>query len=382
MTTTSPIERVVLTHLQIPLKEPFRIAGGEVAVKDAILVTVETGSAIAHGESSPMASGFGYSTDTPEGCWDDLETRIAPSLLGKTIGSIADINSLASTWLGSRFSAAGAETALWDLLGQAHHATIARLLGAIDEQVNLGVPSGLAVGLYPTVVELLKTIETHLAEGYRRVKIKIQPGRDVELVRAVRRHFGDIPLMVDANASYTAADIDVFRELDDFDLLMFEQPMGAHDIPGLAALQRVVNTPVCLDETAETHAQTAEAIRQGACRIVNIKIQRVGGLGPAQAIHDLCYQQGIACWVGSMPELGIGQGHAIHLATLANCKYPTDVEPSARWFVDDYVVPPLELSSPGLFSVPTRPGLGFQVDPLKVRRYQVRQREFTIKTIS
>ena len=382
MIATGPIERVVLTHLQIPLKEPFRISGGEVAVKDAILVTVETSSGIGHGESSPMAASFGYSSDTPEGCWDDLRTLIAPTLIGQTIDSPAAIASLAAAWKGSRFSAAGAENALWDLLGQAHHATVAQLLGAIDEQISLGVQSGLAVGLYPSIVELLKAIEHHLAEGYRRVKIKIQPGSDVELVRAVRQHFGEISLMVDANGAYTAADIDVFRELDDFDLLMFEQPMKAADLDGLAQLQRSVTTPVCLDESAETLEQTAEAIDRGACRIVNLKLQRVGGLGPARAIHDLCHQRGIACWVGSMPELGLGQAFGIHLATLANCKYPTDVEPSARWFVDDYVVPPLELSGAGWFAVPGRPGVGFQIDPVKVRRYQVRQAEFTARTVA
>jgi O-succinylbenzoate synthase len=382
MTATSPIERVVLTQLQIPLKEPFRISGGEVAVKDAILVTVETSSGIGHGESSPMAASFGYSPDTPDGCWDDLHDSIAPGLIGRSIDSPAAIGSLGTTWKGSRFAAAGVENALWDLLGQAHHATIAHLLGAIDEQIALGVQSGLAVGLYPSIVELLKTIECHLAEGFRRVKIKIQPGRDLELVKAVRQHFGDIPLMVDANGAYTADDIDIFRELDELDLLMFEQPMKPTDLDGLAQLQQAVNTPVCLDESADTLEGTAEAIRRGACRIVNLKVQRVGGLGPARAIHDLCHQQGVACWVGCMPELGLGQAFGIHLASLANCKYPTDVEPSTRWFVDDYVVPPLELTSPGLFSVPTRPGLGFQVDPLKLRRYQVRQAEFTGRTVA
>ncbi len=375
MTATSPIDRVVLSHLQVPLKEPFRISGGEVAVKDAILVTVETASAIGHGESSPMAACFGYSADTPEGCWNDLRTSIAPGLIGRSIDA-----DLASTWEGSRFAAAGAETALWDLLGQEHHSTVAQLLGAIEEQISLGVQSGLAVGLYPSIVSLLKTIETHLAEGYRRLKIKICPGNDIELVRAVRQHFGEIPLMVDANGAYTIDDLDTFLALDDFDLLMFEQPMKAGDLDGLTQLQKAVITPVCLDESAATHEQTAEAIRRGACRIVNLKIQRVGGLGPARAIHDLCHQHGIACWVGAMPELGIGQAFGIHLATLANCKYPTDVEPSARWFVDDYVVPALELSTPGIFAVPNRPGVGFEIDAAKVRRYQIRQEEFTSRT--
>jgi o-succinylbenzoate synthase len=374
------IERVTFTHLQIPLKEPFRISAGEVSIKDAILVTVETGSGIGIGESSPMAVGFGYSSDSPERCWVELTEQIAPSLLGRSFPTVEEIDSLSSGWSGSRFAWAGVETALWDLLGQARHATIAELLGASVEQVARGVESGLAVGLYPTIVELLKTIEIHLAEGYRRVKIKIAPGHDLELVRAVRQHFGDIELMIDANGAYTRDDIDLFRALDDDDLLMFEQPFAADDLDGLAALQAAVTTPVCLDESARTLEQTAEAIRRGACRIVNIKIQRVGGFGPALALHDLCYEHGVACWVGTMPELGVGQAQGIHLASLANCKYPTDIEPSARWFVDDYVVPLIELSAPGLLSVPTRPGLGYQVDPAKVRRYQVRHREFTSRT--
>jgi O-succinylbenzoate synthase len=375
------VERVTLTHLQIPMKEPFRISGGEVGVKDAILVTVETSGGLGLGESSPMAVGFGYSIDSPEGCWQDLSERLAPGLVGRPLPTLDEIGGVAAGWAGSRFAVAGLETALWDLLGQAHHAPIAELLGASGEQLARGVDSGLAVGLYPTIVELLKTIENHLSEGYRRVKIKIAPGQDVELVRAVRQHFGDIELMVDANGAYTVDDLDVFRTLDEADLLMFEQPMAADDLGGLAALQEAVSTPVCLDETADTFERTAEAIRRGACRIVNLKIQRAGGFGPALALHDLCYEHDVACWVGSMPELGVGQAQGIHLAALGNCRYPTDVEPSARWFVDDYVVPRIELSAPGVLSVPTRPGLGYQVDPAKVRRYLVQHQEFTARTV-
>jgi o-succinylbenzoate synthase len=375
---TGVIEHVGLTHIQIPFKEPFRISGGEVSVKDAILVTLTTADGLTGvGESSPMAAGFGYSSDTPEGCWADLTGRIAASLLGRAFASVDDINALASTWTGSRFAVAGAETACWDLLAQSLHLSLAELLGATAHRVDSGVESGLAVGLYPTVVELLQVIERHIGEGYKRVKIKIRPGQDLELVHAVRLHFGDdMPLMVDANAAYTRADIETFQKLDAYELLMFEQPMAAADIDGLAAFQNAVTTPVCLDESAEDVAITAEAIRRRACRIVNIKLQRVGGFGPALALNNLCEQHGIACWVGTMPELGVGQAQGIHLAALANCKYPTDIEPSARWFVDDYVVPLIELSAPGILSVPTRPGLGYQVDPAKVKRYQVQHKEF------
>jgi O-succinylbenzoate synthase len=326
-----------------------------------------------------MSSGFGYSADTPEGCWHDLESQIAPGLLGKTLAEADDIARHCSAFSAcSRFAIAGAETALWDLLGQSRGQSLAELLGARDDRIALGVDSGLALGIYDTVVDLLYAIDRHMDEGYSRIKLKIRPGQDRDVVHAVRRHVGDVPLMVDANAAYTGDDIDVFRALDEAGLLMFEQPMAADDIEGLVALQAVVSTPVCIDETADDLARTLEVIRRGGCRIVNLKIQRVGGFGPALAIHDACAAEGVPCWVGTMPELGIGQAQGIHLAALDNCKYPTDVEPSARWFVDDYIEPLLELSTPGVFEVPTRPGLGYQINLAKVKRYQIRQREFAL----
>lgn len=373
---TGAVERISLTHLQIPLKETPR-GVAEPAVKDAILVTVETNEGLGLGECSPSAE----AGETLEACWADLTERIAPRLLGRSFSSVDEIAALASSWSAGRAATAGAETACWDALGQARRAALAEMLGASVDQLGLKVESGLTVGLCPTVVELLKTVETHLAEGYRRVKIEIEPGRDVELIQAVRLHFGDVPLMVDARASYTMGDLDVFRELDEYDLLMIEQPMAVDDLEGSAALQAELMTPVCLDESATTLEQAAQAIRQGAGRIVSLKLQRVGGLGPALALHDLCHQHGIACWVGTTPELGIGQAHGIHLAALGNCRYPTDIGPSARWFVDDYVAPQLELAAPGILSVPSRPGLGYQMDHAKVRRYQVRQSEFTSRTV-
>ncbi len=368
-----PIERVALTHLQIPLKEPCPGEPKEAGVKNAIIVTVETSSGVAHGECTPSAASAGGSV---ERCWDDLAGSIAPGLIGRTVDSLQRIGELAGSWNVGRTAAAGAETALWDLLGQARNATVSQLLGADDSQAAMGVQAGLMMGLYPSVVELLRAVEPHLVEGYRRLKIRIAPGSDVEFARAVRRHFEDVPLMVDGGGAYSTADLDVFRALDDLDLLMIEQPFAVDDVDGLAVLQNVLATPICLDETAETHEQTAEAIRRGACRIVSLKIQRVGGLGPARAIHDLCFQQGVACWVGSTPELGLGQAYGVHLATLANSRYPADLAPSVRWFVDDFVAPVFELSAPGLFAVPDRPGVGFQVDPHKLRRYQVRQETF------
>ena len=377
MTTTGPIDRVVLTQVQIPFKEPFRIVGGEVLIKEAILVEVETASGVGVGECSPMPSRLPGLSGSAEACREDLVTRIVPDLLGRGFADVDEIGALVSGWRASPFAIAGAETALWDLLGQTLHASIAELLVASGLRIDRGIESGLAVGLYASIVDLIQEIEAHLSAGYRRVKIPIRPGQDVESVRAVRQHFGDIPLMVDARGTYTSAEIDVFRELDDFDLLMFEQPLAPEDLDGLAALQKAVATPVCLDETATNLDRTTEAIRRGAGRIVNLKLQHLGGLGPAREVHNLCYREGVQCWVGAMPELGIGQAHAIHLATLSNCKYPSDVGPSARWFVDDVTIPLVELSETGTIAVPTRPGLGYLLDPVKVRRYQVWREEFT-----
>jgi O-succinylbenzoate synthase len=379
---TDAVERVTLRHLQVPLKESSRIAGVEVTIKDAILVAVESNNGVGLGECSPIPARDSASESrlSPEGCWRELSDRIAPSLLGQTFTEVEEIAELAGTWEASPIAAAGAETACWDLLGQARHEAIAETLGALGSPLDLRIESGLSVGLYPTIVELIKTIDTHLAEGYRRVKIQIEPGRDIELVRAVRQHFGDIPLMVDGAEAYEARHIDVLRELDEFDLLMIEQPIAAEDLDGLAALQKEVATPICLDETANRLDRAAEAIRRRAGRIVNLKLQRVGGFGPALAMHNLCQEKGVACWVGTMPELGVGQAQGLHLAALPNCKYPTDIEPSVRWFVDDCVVPLIEFSSPGVFMLPSRPGLGYHVDPVKLKRYQVRQREFSAKT--
>ena len=280
------IDRVDLIHLRIPLEEPFRISGGQVSEKDAILVQVRADGLVGHGESSPMAAGFGYSADTPESCWDDLVERIAPRVLGKTIDCLRAVTTLVGLIPGSNFAKAGVETALWDLWGKAVGKPLALMLGGVRQRVE----SGLAVGLYPSTQELLDRIALHLAGGYRRVKIKIKPGSDVQLVEAVRHRFGDIPLFVDANAAYTLNDIEVFRELDKFRLMMFEQPFAADDWEGLSRLQDAVETTICVDESAKSSEATGELIRRGCCRIVNIKIQRVGGLGPARELHDLCQQ--------------------------------------------------------------------------------------------
>lgn len=370
------IGRIELNHVQVPLVEPFRISTASVTVKDAILCRVTADGVTGVGESSPMAGAF-YSTETPESCLEALRTRLVPRLLGQDLTGPGDFARLTAEVPGNRFAKAGLEMALWDLEGRRRGLPLKTLLGGEGEKVA----SGLAVGIYDTLPELLRTIERHLAQGYQRVKLKIKPGWDVAPVAAVRQAFGEIPLFVDANAAYTLADADVFRALDDYGLLMYEQPLPGEALADLAKLQTMVSTPLCLDESAETVEAVAEALRLGSGRIINLKLQRVGGFGPAKAIHDLCLASGIPVWCGYMPELGVSTAGGLHLATLPGFSRPVayagDLEPSRRWFVDDVTDPLVTLGPGGALAVPDAPGLGFALDSGKVAKYTVYREVFT-----
>lgn len=364
------IDHITLTHVRVPLVEPFRISNGEIAEKDAIVVSVFSGGLVGYGESSPMSGSF-YSDETPESAWSCLTNDLIPRLLPIAPDSIEEVNTLLDQTKGNAFAKAGIETAFWDLQAQQNGKPLYAELGGSRTEVE----SGLAVGIYPTVRELLRAIEKHLVEGYKRVKIKIQPGWDMKPLSEVRGEFGKIALMVDANCAYTQEDLHHLKALDDFELMMVEQPLPKDDLEGHAALQAVLRTPVCLDESAKDVPTVKRAIELKACKIVNIKIQRVGGLQNAKKVHDLCAENSIPVWGGTMPELGIGGAQTVHLATLGNFMFPTDVESSRRWFVDDIIEPFLEVRN-GMISVPESTGNGYKVDPRKVQQYKVREESF------
>lgn len=364
------IRGVTLTHARVPLVEPFRISSGAVAEKDGIVVRIDTDEGTGYGESSPMAGSF-YSSDTPESCWQELRGTLVPQMVGRRWESpLAAVESVIEL-PGSNFARVGIETALWDIEAKRQGKPLFELLGGVAKPVA----SGLAVGLYDSVADLLKTIERYLADGYKRVKIKIERGRDLKLVAAVREHFGNIPLFVDANGAYDLSDLDTFRALDDYGLMMFEQPFPGPMLRELATLQREVRTPVCLDESLETEEDLRRAIDLGSLKIANIKIQRVGGFRNALAIYEICRENMIPVWVGTMPELGIGQAQGMALATLRDCTYPTDVEASLRWFQDDIIDPLLEVTD-GYMQPSTSPGLGFKISESKLRKYAVASERF------
>src|SRR3954447_15328977 len=358
------IRSITLTWVRVPLFEPFRISSGSVAEKDAIVVRLESDGFSGWGESSPMAGSF-YSSDTPESCWSELCDVIVPAVLHRDVSAGDELP-------GKHFASVGIETALWDIDAQRRDVPLHKLLGGTRDCVE----AGLAVGLYEDTSQLLRTTERHLTAGYKRVKIKIARGSDVELVHAMRSAFGDdLPLMVDANGDYTLDDIDVFRRLDEFNLMMIEQPLAGPLLEESAELQDQLRTPICLDESLENLAAAERAIALGSLRIANIKIQRVGGFRNALRMYDLCCAHELGIWVGTMPELGIRQAQAAALSSLPGCTFPTDVEASARWFCDDVIDPWLEVVA-GMITMPRAPGLGYRINAGKLARYKVQERTF------
>ena len=364
------IREARLVRVSIPMREPFRISSGSVDRKDALLLRLCDGEAFGWGESSAMSGSF-YSSETPESCQHELLERLLPMTVGQGFESIEEFNVHLEALSSSRFARVALEGAAWELVARQRGVSLRQLLGVPDRPV----PSGLAVGLYYSEAELCAAIARYWSDGYQRLKIKIKRGQDVALVKAVRREFGDIPLFVDANADYTPEDFRVFEQLDEYGLMMFEQPLAKEDLGGSARLQRLVKTPVCLDESIETAADARRAIELGSCRIVNLKLQRVGGFLEALRICQVCQEHGIPLWMGTMPELGVGSAQALALASHAGFVFPTDVEPSRRWYLDDVVRPEIQLEH-GCLTVPEGPGLGYEVDEGKVTRYAMDQWRF------
>lgn len=366
-----PPNRATLFHVEIPMTEPFRISSGEVTSKESVVIRIERDGTAAFGEASPMAGGF-YSSETPSSSLDFLIRKAIPDMVADGSFRPEFIANRVENESGERFAWAGLEGALCDLQVQEEGSSFAAFLGCDIHPIQ----SGLAVGIYPEIDLLLQASARYLEAGYKRLKIKIEPGWDIEPLQAIRETFGDIPLMVDANAAYADEHFPIFDRLDDLGLLMIEQPLAEANIEGHVLLQSRLETPVCLDESASNLEVVDRAIGSGACKIVNLKIQRVGGLLQAKRMNELCAQRGIPTWMGTMPELGIGAVHALYLGMSANCTYPTDVEASERWFVEDIIDPPIEVRE-GLIEIPEPHRRRPNVDMAAIERYAVKAEEIS-----
>ena len=366
------IDRVELRLIRLPLVHSFETSFGRIHDREFVLVIVEGQHMIGYGEC--VADQFPYySAETTETAWHILSEYLVPSVLGVEVTHPREVFPALRRVRGHNMAKAALEMAAWDLYARLSSMPLARVLGG-SRQV---IASGVSVGIQDSLDQLAAKIESELAAGYQRIKIKIKPGWDVDAVSMVRERFGQIPLMVDANAAYELPQADHLARLDAFDLMMIEQPLDYEDVHDHARLQQRLKTPICLDESIHSVRTAAAAIAAGACRIINIKPGRVGGMDQAVRLHDLCAERDVPVWHGGMLESGIGRAHNIHLSTLPNFSLPGDVAASRRYYDPDLIDPPIEVGSDGTILVPTAPGIGVNVVEERVERTTQRSMSFT-----
>jgi O-succinylbenzoate synthase len=366
------IEAIDVFHIEIPYKAPFETSFGREDTKACLLVRVQVDGLEGWGEAPVMRAPL-YNEETIDTAWSVLEHFLIPPLLGRPVPAPRAFARQVAPIRRNHMAKAGLEAALWDLEAQRQRKSLAQLLGGTREHILVGV----SVGLEPTIDQVVARVERFLADGYRRVKIKIKPGMDVDLARAVRRRFGDILLQVDANSAYSLADAPTFQAMEDLNLLLIEQPLEEDDIVDHAKLQAQLRTPICLDESIVHERSARAAIELNACRVINIKQARVGGLTAAIAVHDVCQTHGVPVWCGGMLETGIGRAANIALCALPNFSLPADLSASDRYFHEDVIDPPVRLNPDGTITVPTEIGLGVHVVPNRIARYTVRKARFT-----
>jgi len=370
---TLEIDRIVMREIRLALKEPFRISSGVTTERRICLLELEGGGVTGWGECV-AAEEPNYSSETVDTAWLAISAWVAPRVLGRSFDGPQGVHeALERDFRGHRMAKAAVEMGCWDVAARQSGVPLARLLGGTRARIG----AGISIGIQERPESLVRKARAAQAEGYRKIKIKIRPGADVEYVRAVREALGPTaPLMADANSAYTLGDAAHLARLDEFGLIMIEQPLGQDDLVRHAELQKRLATSICLDESITSVDRTADMIALGSGRIVNIKPGRVGGFSAARAIHDLCQRHGIPVWCGGMLESGIGRAHNVALASLPNFTLPGDLSPSARYWARDIVDPEWTMDAGGMVTVPLdRPGIGVAVDTERVAALAVRTAE-------
>jgi O-succinylbenzoate synthase len=350
------IETLELFLCRLPLVHFFETSFGRSYDRAFVLVRVEGDGHEGWGEAVAEANPY-YSGETTETVWHIVSGFIAPLVVGHAFEHPRDVFPALGRIRGHNMAKAVVEMAAWDLYARSIDQPLSVVLGGTRSRIA----SGVSIGIQDSFDQLLEKIERELAAGYQRIKIKIKPGWDVEAVDRVRRRFGNIPLMVDANAAYHLDDAAHLARLNPYGLMMIEQPLDYDDVMDHATLQRAMTTPICLDESIHTVRIAREAINAGACRIINIKPGRVGGHRASIELHDLCASADIPVWHGGMLESGIGRAHNIHLASLPNFRLPGDIAASKRYYQPDLIDPPIEVAPDGTIAVPRGPGIGVNI---------------------
>ncbi len=365
------IERIDLYWVKLPLVYPWRTAYGEDWEIHSVLVRMEGAGTYGWGETTPLFAPT-YSPEHTGGVFYTIRDHFAPAVIGQEIESAEDILSRLAFYKGNQFAKAGLEVAWWVLEAKRRGMPLHRLLGGRKSRVAVGAD----FGVQDSLEMLLGKIQGAIDRGYPRVKLKFRPGWDLNMLDAVRSTFPDFPFHIDCNAGYTLADADLFRQVDRYRLAMIEQPLQADDLVDHAELQKMIETPICLDESIRGLHDAEVALRLGSCRVVNIKMGRVGGLSRAKAIHDLCAGRGIPCWVGGMLESAVGGGICIELATLDNFTYPADIFPSQYFYREDIAAPETVLSGAGQMAASTVPGIPYEPVRERLKERLVMQASF------
>ncbi len=357
------IHRLTLYHLRMPLLSAFETSFGRIQTRDCVLVEAFADGLVGYGEC-PADRDPGYSYETVGTAMHILQDFLIPAILEQEISDADDLQKRMVFVRGHQMAKAGLEMALWDLLGKAQGISLARMLGGVRQSVDVGV----SVGLQASPSKLVESVQAYLTLGYRRVKIKIKPGRDVGDATAVRQEFSSLRLQVDANSAYTLEGARSLAPLDELELLLIEQPLAEDDLWDHRTLQAEFRTPICLDESITSSRLARQAVEMKACRVINIKAGRVGGLSQALAIHNLCQGLNVPVWCGGMLETGVGRASNLALASLPGFTLPGDISATDRYYHEDITQERFVLNPDSTIDVPAGPGLGVSIDPAALNR--------------
>lgn len=367
------IEQIVLYHIRMRLKSSVSTSFGTILDKDSVVVEVrDTEGVVGWGEAPAFWTPW-YSEETIRTVLLIMEDFLIPRLGNQEIGSPDQVTKIFAPIQRNNMAKAGLESAIWDLFAQRSHIPLAAAIGGARQQIEVGV----VVGILPTVRDTLDLIEKYLVEGYKRVKLKIKPGKDIEFVRAIRKTFSQLPLAVDANGSYSFADISALRELDQFELMMMEQPFASGELINHAKLQAILKTPICLDESIVTFDDVKNAIALNSCRMICAKMSRLGGIAATKLVHDFCRKQDIPIMCGGMFESGIGRAHNIALSTLESFTIPGDISSSSRYWERDIIEPEVMVMQ-GKIAITDGPGLGYKVNMEQLEKATLAKKIFTL----
>jgi o-succinylbenzoate synthase len=355
-------------HVRLPMKVSFKTAFGEINQRDTIIVELMTNDGIiGYGESAALSAPI-YLSETIKTCMHIIQDFLLPHLLNRDI-SVEEYVETTAYIRGNQIAKFGVECALFDIQSQYLKKSISQCIGGVRKEIAVGK----SIGIQPTIEKTIEQIEQYVKEGYVRMKLKIKPGNDIELIKQIRKRFPDIELTVDANSSYTLRDVNVFKKLDEYNLAMIEQPLAYNDIIDHASLQKNIHTPICLDESILSAEDARKAIEIGACRIINVKPGRVGGLIETMKINTVAKTAGIPLWCGGMLESGIAKAYNIAAASLSEFSYPADISPTDEFYTGGITSPDIQVNKSGMLTVPSHIGRGYTVDIEAIHTYSVHE---------